>query len=314
MTSGRIAGYNPRRYPPVAVTVDVVLFAIRGDELHVLLIERGDEPFRGCWALPGGFVQPDDEELEAAAVRELAEETGIWPGVAYLEQLGSYGAADRDPRMRVITVAYWAVCSRPPRLRSGSDAASAELVPTAEIESGDVELAFDHERIVADALFRLRAKLEYTAVAARFCGSAFSISELRRVYEVVWGTTLDAGNFQRKVRQNGAFRQVGRREGEDVFEDVVLFRSRPRVLASMALPRPEAFRAADTDEEAEPEIAASLAPSAFDRPLPAADRPRMSAARPRRGGRPPSLWAADDPAVLLDSPIARPAPRDRGKR
>ena len=280
MTSGRIAGYNPRRYPPVAVTVDVVLFAIRGDELHVLLIERGDEPFRGCWALPGGFVQPDDEELEAAAVRELAEETGIWPGVAYLEQLGSYGAADRDPRMRVITVAYWAVCSRPPRLRSGSDAASAELVPTAEIESGRVELAFDHARIVADALARLRAKLEYTAVAARFCGPAFSISELRRVYEVVWGTTLDAGNFQRKVRQNGAFRQVGRREGEEVFEDVVLFESLPSVVAGMELPSRAAFRAAS----------------------------------PRRGGRPPSLWAADDPSVLLDSPIARPASCERRKR
>ena len=178
----------------------------RADKLHVLLVERGQEPYRGHWALPGGFVRPD-EDLDAAAARELEEEAGLTGDSSFLEQLASYGRPDRDPRMRVITVAYWAAC-RQIVPRSGGDASAADLLPVADIENRSLRLAFDHQRIVEDALERLRSKLEYTAVAAKFCPPEFTISELRRVYEAVWDEGLDPGNFQRIVRQNGTFYQA----------------------------------------------------------------------------------------------------------
>ena len=196
--------YDPGAYPPFAVTVDVAVFTIRDDALQVLLIERGDEPFLGAWALPGGFVKID-EDLDQAAARELAEETGLRAGPSHLEQLGSYGAPNRDPRMRVVTVAYWAICADLPVLRGGGDAAVAALAPVEEIEHGRVRLAFDHERIVRDAVERTRSKLEYTALAAKFCPPEFTIGQLRRVYEAVWNTRLDPGNFQRNVQESGAF-------------------------------------------------------------------------------------------------------------
>ena len=196
--------YDPSAFPPFAVTVDVVLFTIRDEALEVLLIERGGEPCLGAWALPGGFVRPD-EDLDQAAGRELAEETGLAQGAWHLEQLAAYGTQDRDPRMRVVTVAYWAICADLPAPRGGGDAVVAELVSVERIESGAVRLAFDHERIVMDALERTRSRLEYTALAARFCPPEFTIRELRRVYETIWGISLDPGNFQRYVRECGAF-------------------------------------------------------------------------------------------------------------
>ncbi|MXY22931.1 MAG: NUDIX hydrolase [Acidobacteria bacterium] len=208
MAPGAPSGYDPRAYPPFAVTVDIAVFTIRDDALHVLLIERGQEPFKGALALPGGFVKPD-EDLDEAAARELAEETGLRDGSWHLEQLGSYGAPDRDPRMRVVTVAYWAICAGLPGLRAGTDAALALLVPVEEIEVGNARLAFDHERIVRDAVERTRSKLEYTALAAKFCPPEFTIAQLRRVYEAVWNTHLDPGNFQRNVQESGAFEKRG---------------------------------------------------------------------------------------------------------
>ena len=197
--------YDCRVYPPLAVTVDLAVFTIRQDALQVLLIERGNEPFRGVLALPGGFVQPD-ENLDQAAARELAEETGLDAnGEAWhLEQLATYGAPDRDPRMRVVTVAYLAACAELPAFRHGGDAAAAALTRVEAVERGAVRLAFDHERILKDAADRLRSKLEYTALAAKFCPKAFTIGRLRRVYEVVWGTPY-LGNFQRDFRASGAF-------------------------------------------------------------------------------------------------------------
>ena len=197
-------GYDPGDYPPFAVTVDVAVFTIRDDALQVLLIERGGEPFLGALALPGGFVRPD-EDLDQAAARELAEETGLLAGSWHLEQLASYGTPDRDPRMRVVTVAYWAICADLPGLRGGGDAVAAILMPVKKIESGSIRLAFDHERIVRDAVERTRSKLEYTSLAAKFCPPAFTIGQLRRVYEAVWNTRLDPGNFQRNVQESGAF-------------------------------------------------------------------------------------------------------------
>ena len=196
--------YDPGDYPPFAVTVDVAVFTIRDDALHVLLIERGGEPFLGARALPGGFVRPD-EDLDQAAARELAEETGLTAGSWHLEQLAAYGAPDRDPRMRVVTVAYWAICADLPALRGGGDAVAAALTPVEKIERGDVRLAFDHERIVRDAVERTRSRLEHTALAVKFCPPAFTIGQLRRVYEAVWRTRLDPGNFQRNVQASGAF-------------------------------------------------------------------------------------------------------------
>ena len=199
--------YRPADYPPFAVTVDVAVFTIRHDALLVLLIERGGEPFLGARALPGGFVRLD-EDLDQAAARELAEETGLSQGAWHLEQLAAYGDPRRDPRMRVVTVAYWAICAELPAVRSGGDAAAAVLTPIEEIDRGRVRLAFDHERIVADAVERARSRLEHTTLAAQFCPPEFTIGELRRVYETVWNTRLDAGNFLRNVRGSRAFREV----------------------------------------------------------------------------------------------------------
>ena len=282
--------YNPRDYPPVAVTVDVALFAIRRDELYIVLIQRGVEPFAGAWALPGGFVLPD-EDLDAAAARELAEETGVTEDSVYLEQLRSYGSPGRDPRMRVVTVAYWGACSTLPAPLGRSDAAHAELVRVSQIEEADIELAFDHEAIVGDALERVRAKLEYTALAARFCPPEFTISELRNVYETVWNTKLDPGNFQRKVRENRSFQQVGQSRlaaGAEPASDVRA--------QQMRFERAEASWGPADEASANDAMDSSLSqPEFLQDPGPA--RPRS--------GRPASLWIAGDSDLTLNSPIPR---------
>lgn len=282
--------YNPGDYPPVAVTVDVALFAIRRDKLHVLLINRGIEPFAGAWALPGGFVQPD-EGLDAAAARELAEETGVTEDSVYLEQLRSYGSPGRDPRMRVVTVAYWGACAELPSPMGGGDAAQAELVPAAQIEDGAIELAFDHGAIVSDALERVRAKLEYTALAARFCASEFTISELRRVYETVWNTKLDPGNFQRKVRENHAFQKVGQEAPS------LAYQSTAKVPAQVASFDQGEANWCTADEVAASAEMASHWPEEVSQRVPS--RPRT------RSGRPASLWIASDSELILNSPIHR---------
>lgn len=195
--------YDPRAFPPVAVTVDLVVLTIRDDSLTVLLVTRGEEPFQGCPALPGGFVRPD-EDLGRAAARELREETGLVLGGVHLEQLASYGDPRRDPRMRVVTVAYLALAPGMPRPEAGTDAAAASWVPVSEAISRE-DLAFDHRQILADGVERARAKLEYTPLAAAFCPPEFTIARLRRVYEIVWGTSLDPRNFHRKATSTPGF-------------------------------------------------------------------------------------------------------------
>lgn len=305
MRARRPRDYDPWAYPPVAVTVDVLVLAIRDGMLQALLVERGEEPYRGDWALPGGFLR-SHEDLDQAAARELAEETGVSSKSVYLEQLGSYSHPLRDPRMRVVSVAYWGAANLEalPTPQGGGDAAAADLVPVSkiarrtsrpsadyayvaqavstdlpaselqpdsalgrpfmlrrarkrradqralenaallatrglapdaeaplraeipmasgvgpspglapgpEIERSGISLAFDHADIVGHALERVRSKLEYTALAAMFCPPEFTIGELRSVYETVWETTLDPGNFQRKVRENPVFRMLPER-------------------------------------------------------------------------------------------------------
>ncbi len=203
--------YEPHDYPPVAVTVDVVTFTIVDDQLQVLLVRRGQRPYRGYWALPGGFVLPD-EDLDAAARRELEEETGVEATQVYLEQLGTYGTPERDPRMRVVTVAYWAILANLPKPRGGGDAADADLFPVVMVEADALKIAFDHDKIIAEAVERVRSKLEYTTLAAQFCPPEFTISQLRRVYEAVWNARLEPANFHRKVtRTPGYLRSTGDR-------------------------------------------------------------------------------------------------------
>src|SRR6266511_2327357 len=181
--------YDPRAFPPVAVTVDVAILTVRQGQLSVLLVRRGTHPYRGRWALPGGFVAAQ-ENLDAAAARELAEETGV--GVpAHLEQLQCYGNPRRDPRMRVISVAYLALIPDPNRPVAGTDAAEARFWPVDDIRADNgPALAFDHDQILADAVERARAKLEYTNLATWLLDEPFTVAELRRVYEAVWGVHL----------------------------------------------------------------------------------------------------------------------------
>lgn len=185
-------------YPVFAVAADLVVLTLRDQRLHVLLVERGVEPYRGQWALPGGFVLPD-ESLEQAALRELAEETGIAPAfVTGLEQLRSYGDVGRDPRPeRVISVAWVVLGADFPAPAGGTDATNAAWVAVDEVDVAT--LAFDHGRILADGIERARSKLEYTSLATAFVGEEFTVSELLGVYEAVWGQRLDPANFQRKV-------------------------------------------------------------------------------------------------------------------
>ena len=179
------------------VTVDVVILTMVGGTLQVLLVRRGDDPYRGMWAVPGGFKRPS-ETLDQAARRELSEETGV-DAATLLRQFGAYGDPGRDPRMNVVTVAYLAVIRDLGPVVAGSDAADAALHPVSRVLGGDLDLAFDHHRIVADALERARLELEVSGVATAFVGSTFTLAELRTVYEAIWGVQLDAANFRRSL-------------------------------------------------------------------------------------------------------------------
>ena len=196
-------------YPHPAVTTDIVIFSLRDNELKLLLIKRKGEPFKGKWALPGGFVQLD-EDLEAAANRELAQETGV-SGV-YLEQLYTFGQPNRDPRERVITVAYYALIpSDRLTLTASTDAEAVGWFGMDELP----KLAFDHETIVETAHQRLVAKLDYSTLAFQFMPEEFTLTELQAVYEIILRADIDKRNFRKwvlaleRVEETGEYRRQG---------------------------------------------------------------------------------------------------------
>lgn len=190
-----------RSLPGAFVTCDVVVMTIREGELSVLLVQRSRPPYRGRWALPGGFVEPQ-ETLQEAAVRELEEETGV--GSLFLEQLYTFGDPGRDPRGRVVSVAYLALGPLD-RLgaRPGSDAGAVRWFPIRSLPP----LAFDHARIVEMAVFRLRGKLAYSTVGLHLVPDRFTLSELQRAYEIVLDRKLDKRNFRRKILSLGLLRR-----------------------------------------------------------------------------------------------------------
>ena len=190
-------------YPIFSVTVDVICLTVRRDSFQVLLVERGSEPFKGQLALPGGFAEID-EELEDAARRELQEETSV-DAPYYMEQLATYGAPDRDPRGRTVSVAHLAFAPDLGEAVGGTDAAAAGWYGVTEILDGRTALAFDHDQIVRDAVDRARSKLEWSPLAPMFCRPEFTIGELRHVYETIWGLRIDPANFHRKVTRAEGF-------------------------------------------------------------------------------------------------------------
>lgn len=195
-------------YPRPALTVDVVIFTVRENRLHVLLVQRGEQPFKGMWALPGGHVHME-ESLEEAAGRELAEETGVQG--AFLEQLYTYGEPERDPRGRVVSVAYFALipADAPFHAEGGGDAGAANWFPVNELP----QLAFDHAEIFAYALRRLRYKLEYSAAGFELLPEEFTLSEIQHTYEMILGEKLDKRNFRRRILEAGVIEETARMRG-----------------------------------------------------------------------------------------------------
>ena len=222
-----VTGYDPADYPPFAVTVDLVVLTIRDDRLQALVVRRGEAPYAGRSALPGGFVRPE-EGLGAAALRELAEETGLTDVPGHLEQLGSYGDPGRDPRMRVVSVAYLGLAADLPVPVAGGDARQARWAPVDTLLDRPGRLAFDHATILRDGVERARSKLEYTTLATSFCPPEFTIADLRRVYDVVWGVELDPRNFHRKCTGSPGFVEpTGRTTGAGGGRPAQLYRAGP---------------------------------------------------------------------------------------
>ena len=193
--------------PRIGVSVDLVILTIRGGELAALAWRRDSDPYPEMLALPGGFIRLD-EDLPAATARVLAERAGLPPHRVHLEQLQTYGYPDRDPTRRAVSVAYLALAPDLP----APDTPQMSWQPVSELS----QMAFDHNRILQDGIERARSKLEYTSLAAAFCRDEFTVAELRRVYEIVWGVRLDPRNFHRKVTgaqeflvETGAVRSSG---------------------------------------------------------------------------------------------------------
>lgn len=179
------------KYPHPAVTTDCVIFGFDGNSLQVLLIERGIEPYKGRWAFPGGFLNPN-ETAEAGALRELREETGLTG--AYIEQFHAYTEPNRDPRERVITIAYYALV-RIQEVRGGDDAANAKWFPIESVP----QLAFDHDRILRDAMRQLRERIHFEPIGFELLPEKFTMKDLQMLYEAILDVKFDRRNFAKKM-------------------------------------------------------------------------------------------------------------------
>ncbi len=189
------------RFEKILVTVDIVVFTVKNKELSVLLIKRRGEPFKGQWALPGGFVL-NNESLDDAAKRELAEETGV--SEVYLEQLYTFGEPKRDPRGRIVTVAYFALVDSSKKvLHSTADAADATWFAAMKTP----ELAFDHKKILEYAIKRLRWKCEYTTAAFALLSGKFTLSQIQQLYEIIFNHKFDKRNFRKKIMSLGILKK-----------------------------------------------------------------------------------------------------------
>ena len=254
----------PTAPPPTAarlpIAVDVVALTVADGALRVLLVDRLLEPYAGRPALPGGFLL-DGEDVAGAAVRELTEETGVAPR-GHLEQLRTYGPVGRDPRGPVLSVAHLLFSPVLDLPRAGGDAAAVRWAPVGPFLEGGAHLAFDHDRILADGVERARAKIEYSPLATAFCPEEFTIAELRRVYEAVWGTRLDPRNFHRKAtRSEGFLQATGRVRSEGVGRPAALFRRPPGSGPTAAVLQPPLLRPGGDAPSSGARRAAGAAPS-----------------------------------------------------
>lgn len=201
-----------------ALTVDIVVFALDDEDLQVMLIERDLPPFAGQWALPGGFVRVE-ETLDQAAARELREETGL--SDIFLEQLFTFGDLQRDPRERVVTVAYYALVNLAGHaVQASTDARNAAWFPVTELPT----LAFDHARIVETALERLRGKVRYQPLGFELLPERFTLRQLQHLYEIVLGRELDKRNFRKKVLSMGILKETNEIEKDVAHRAARLFR------------------------------------------------------------------------------------------
>lgn len=216
-------GYDPNQYERPSVTVDVVIFSLVADDLKVLLVKRTQLPYAEMWAVPGAFVKID-ESLEDAAVRALADETGLVD--VYMEQLYTFGAPPRDPRMRVITIAYFALVpfEAVARTAVGTKWFSVFQLP---------KLAFDHNDILDYALKRLRYKLEYTSVGFQLLPDEFSLTELQKAYETILGEELDKRNFRRKILSADILQETGKKRKDGEGRPAKLYQYREDAIAEV---------------------------------------------------------------------------------
>jgi 8-oxo-dGTP diphosphatase len=237
-------------FPVFYVTADLVVLTIRDGAFSALAVRRGGEPYAGELALPGGFTA-EGEDIEAAAYRELQEEAGLDRGDVVLEQLQTFGAPDRDPRYRVVSVAWLAMGANLRDPVAGTDASDAFFTPVADLGGAaggrgrrrTPRLAFDHDEILAVGVERARAKLEYTGLGAAFCRPEFTIGELREVYEAVWGVELDPANFHRKVTGvEGFLEATGERTARGGGRPAALYRADVTTQLTRPVLRPQAPR------------------------------------------------------------------------
>lgn len=219
--------YDVTKFDRPSVTVDLLLFTIEDEELKILLIKRKEWPFEGMWALPGGFVQMD-ESLDQAAKRELREESGVKN--VFLEQLYTFGEPKRDPRTRVITVAYYALAaSEEWNLKASTDASEVGFFSVKELP----ELAFDHKEIVEYGIDRLRSKLGYSNIAFGLVPEEFSLTNLQKVYEIILGKNIDKRNFRKKILSTGLLSPTTHKQMKGAHRPALLYKFSSRKLINI---------------------------------------------------------------------------------